>query len=129
MERARHNIVRTYRTAFTIPHFLAYEVESVGDEAMHGREDRVLGEYAERLRIAHAHRQAGSRATRATFSPRAQAILKKNADLLARIGRGNLSSHGAALMIERDWERRGEGERPAFITLRRWINKAVGRKG
>lgn len=129
MERARLDIVRTYRTAFTISHALAYEMESVGDEAMRGHEERVLAEYAERLRVARDHRHAGSRSTRDSFSPRTAAVLKKNEDLLARVARGSLSRHGAALLIDRDWERRGQGERPAFITLRRWINKAVQRKG
>lgn len=128
MERARREIVRTYRRALTVPHSLAFALESLGDEAMIGHEYAVLARYRERLSVATRLRQAGAVATRAESKRRAERVMEKNADLLDRLARGTITQHGAAWTIYTRWDKRGEGGCPALITLRRWIASAMTRK-
>lgn len=127
MHRVDREIGRIYRAGPFIRNSLAYEMESLGDEALIGHESAILHRYADYQRRAAQHRRSGASVTSEKFSTRARVVLAQNAQLLARIKPvGRLTRHGVASRIFTEWDRRGDGgARPALITLRRWVQRAV----
>jgi hypothetical protein len=107
-----------------LPHSLIYDLESLGDESMHGFEQSVLDQY-KRYRVKELIARAnGADQTALQADMRASKLWTKNKDLVNRIESGNLTPNGASKMIYDNWETRGiEGEKPTIKTIVNWYKR------
>jgi hypothetical protein len=124
MERARQDILKTFRYGRTTPDRHAYEMASIGDESLIGYENAVLKRdrfYKER---ATRSREAGAMEARANAQDRAEQAMDNFKDLLSKVEPlGPLTRTKASAQMREDWLKYGNfGDPPSERTLRRWIN-------
>ncbi len=107
-----------------LPHSLIYDLESLGDESMHGYEKIILDKFEEYKNKEIAGRINGADETASQADIMAQRLWKKNGDLARRIQSGNLTLNGASKIIHDDWANKGvEGGKPSLKTISNWYKR------
>jgi hypothetical protein len=124
MERARQDILKTFKYGRTTPDRHAYEMASIGDESLNGYENEVIKRdrfYKER---ATKSRLAGALESRSNAQDRAEQAMGNFKDLLRKVEPlGPLTKTRASAQMREDWLKYGNfGDPPSERTLRRWIN-------
>jgi hypothetical protein len=107
-----------------LPHGLIYDLESLGDESMHGFEQSVLDRYGHYRAKEIIARVNGGEETASQADASAMRLWTKNSALVKRIQSGNLTPNGAAKIIFDDWENKGiEGGKPSIKTISNWYKR------
>lgn len=107
-----------------LPHSLIYDLESLGDESMHGFEKSILDKYEKYRAKEKVARVNGAEETASQADLRAKRLWHKNSALEKRIQSGNLTPNGASKIIHEDWGSKGiEGTKPTIKTITNWYKR------
>lgn len=125
-ERIRQEILKDFKHGRTTPNSHAYEMASLGDEALYGFEDQVFQRDAVYRDRADAYRRGGSRAVHNNSLSRAAEVCRNFKPMLDRVEpRGQLSLTHASELMRRLWNQyHNKGDPPSARTLRTWIRQA-----
>jgi hypothetical protein len=121
-EEVQHAILEGHSPL--LPHSLIYDLESLGDESMHGFEKIILDKLEEYKNKEIAGRINGADETASQADVMAERLWGKNTTLAKRIQAGNLTLNGASKIIHDDWENKGvEGSKPSLKTISNWYKR------
>ncbi|MDH6300003.1 hypothetical protein [Polynucleobacter sphagniphilus] len=121
-EEAQHAILEGCSPL--LPHSLIYDLESLGDESMHGVEKIILDKFATYKNKETTGRINGADETASQADVKAKRLWAKNSALVRRIQSGNLMLNSASKIIFDDWENKGiEGGRPSLKTISNWYKR------
>jgi hypothetical protein len=121
-DQIEKEIYKSFGVGAYVSKNLALEMEAVGGEASKGFEKEILGQYSEAQKALKNSRLNGSSQTQKNALDRAAEVWDKNADLLEAIFEGRRTLDGAAKLIKRNWEVRGDGgPSPAINTIKNWL--------
>ena len=121
-EQAQRSILEGHSPL--LPHALIYDLESLGDELMHGFEKSILDKYEQYRAKERIARVNGAEETASQADLRAKRLWHKNRALANRIQSGNLTPNGASKIIHEDWGNKGiEGTKPTIKTITSWYKR------
>ena len=105
MDRAKNEIIKQYKYSHTTSVQHAYDMASLGDEAMVGREETLLDHDKKKRAESGENKQKGGDSVRLTAANRAKELCKINQILLERLKPlGPLSVSDVARKILREWD-------------------------
>jgi len=128
--KVEKEILRQYRTSATIPKSHAYEMASLGDEALQGFESAIVSRDQQYQVDAGRARSKGGQARGEEPSFRAQKVAEINKDLIEKVKSGEMRFGEAARRIHDRWETRGAPgfRQPSKKTLERDIRRVVSER-
>jgi len=141
MERVNKEILKKYKINQSVPDLHAYDMASLGDEAMDGFNESVISKNKQYKVAIRVYRTRGGKKTQKNSITRGDEIFRKNYVLISKIGK--IKAYNRKTVSERiynEWDRvesllpgepealkaRGDADqgnkKAAFITIWRWIN-------